>query len=434
MADCTRVCSEAFDQRTFQTEVDSSLKTLLASTATKDIEVVVLCDVQGDGTTVPFLRVYTVDCDGERSTADYTLDGTTPYVTTGTVHDCDGANDAEFLVLCDVQGDGTTIPFIRVFITDDDGVRTSADFQLDGSTPYVTTGTVDVCDGTNDVEYLVLCDDQGGGVITPFIRVFTVDDDGVRTSSDFQLDGATPYVVVGTATVCDGPNDSEFQVLCDDQGAGTIVTFLRVYTVDDGGNITAADYALDGTTPYTVLGTVVICDTINDTEYVVLCDVQGSGVTTPFLRVFVTDDAGTRTSSDFQLDGSTPYVVTGTVDVCDGTNDVEIVTLCDVSGAGVTTPFLRIFTTNDDGTRSSADFQLDGTTPYVVTGTVDVCDGANDAEYLVLCDINGATTTPFIRRFILDDNGVQTSADFELDGSTPYVVAGTADICFTIKS
>ncbi|MFK0063344.1 hypothetical protein ACIQTN_29465 [Streptomyces werraensis] len=56
-----------------------------------------------------------------------------------------------------------------------------------------------------------------------------------------------------------GATDAEFVVLCDDDGAGGITPFLRRYTVEDGLTV-ATDTELDGTTAYAPAGTVVRCD------------------------------------------------------------------------------------------------------------------------------------------------------------------------------
>lgn len=53
--------------------------------------------------------------------------------------------------------------------------------------------------------------------------------------------------------------DREFEILCDDDGAGNVVAFLRRYTVDTSGAVVPVDTQLDGTTPYTVVGAVGRC-------------------------------------------------------------------------------------------------------------------------------------------------------------------------------
>lgn len=54
---------------------------------------------------------------------------------------------------------------------------------------------------------------------------------------------------------------------------------------------------------------------------VVLCDVAASGASTPFIRRLVFDpDTATVTKTDTALDGTTPYVVAGTVSTCTGSD------------------------------------------------------------------------------------------------------------------
>ncbi|MFJ3249064.1 hypothetical protein [Streptomyces sp. NPDC086782] len=53
--------------------------------------------------------------------------------------------------------------------------------------------------------------------------------------------------------------DREFEILCDDDGAGSVTAFLRRYSVDVSGAVVPVDTELDGVTPYTVAGTVGRC-------------------------------------------------------------------------------------------------------------------------------------------------------------------------------
>lgn len=62
---------------------------------------------------------------------------------------------------------------------------------------------------------------------------------------------------VGSVSVAN--TDREFVPLCDDDGAGTVVPFLRRYSTDQAGTVTTTDTGLDGTTPYAVAGTVTTC-------------------------------------------------------------------------------------------------------------------------------------------------------------------------------
>ncbi|MFI1954800.1 hypothetical protein ACH437_23630 [Streptomyces xinghaiensis] len=65
----------------------------------------------------------------------------------------------------------------------------------------------------------------------------------------------------GTAgSVSTATPDREFEILCDDDGAGNTTTFLRRYTVDSTGVTVPADTELDGVTAYTVTGLARRCE------------------------------------------------------------------------------------------------------------------------------------------------------------------------------
>lgn len=102
------------------------------------------------------------------------------------------------------------------------------------------------------VGVLVLCDDVG-----PFIRHIN---NGVAT--DTEIDGETPYVVTGDVVVCGGTSTGGFASatvvqLCDSDDS---TPFLRHIAYDDAGDpIGATDTELDGITPYTVVGDAVLC-------------------------------------------------------------------------------------------------------------------------------------------------------------------------------
>jgi hypothetical protein len=60
----------------------------VSAAAAADAEYEILCDVQADGSSTPFLRHYTTSGTGAPAVSDTTLDGTTAYAPTGTVVRC----------------------------------------------------------------------------------------------------------------------------------------------------------------------------------------------------------------------------------------------------------------------------------------------------------------------------------------------------------
>lgn len=355
----------------------------------------VLCDDDGAGTFTPFLRRYVIDHLGAVTIVDTLLDGTSVYVPSGTVTECSLAGGGLAVeLLCDNNGINSVTPFLRQI--DSSGVVT--DTTLDGTTPYVTTGTVEKCHGY-EINVAALCDDDDG---TVFLRHYISDQEGLPLGSfDTDLDGAA-YVLVGTAIACNQPNDV-IKILCDSAN-GT--KFLRRYVINNDGTVEITDTTLDGTTGYVLSGSAAACSESNDVVEI-LCD-NNDG--TKFLRRYTVDSVGTVTTTDTTLDGTTPYVVVGSAVVCDGAEDFQV--LCDVDTYGdQIAQFIRILYT--DGTFD--DFEMDGTTPYSPTGTVEECcceaQTENIAPSIASTTTSGSTTAGSWEVTIMNTGGAAGTID-----------------------
>lgn len=242
-----------------------------------DQDVVQLCDVQADGTRVPMIRDYRRDETGAVvGHSDYTLDGAA-YVPTGTVDLCQPAaaecGDTEILVLCDVQPDGSVMTFLRRITYDCGGAVTGqADTTLDG-TAYTPLGTVGTCDPSNsvDVETWPLCILNTDGSVMQHVRAEQVyDANGTAAGLPRLVDAVTglPVAIPGGATigVCPGPETCARQIVercgCDDttgDGLGD-VQYTELWAVDpcNGEPPVLLGTYLDGdlTQPYTPVAPV----------------------------------------------------------------------------------------------------------------------------------------------------------------------------------
>ncbi|MGW3447340.1 hypothetical protein [Streptomyces sp. NPDC001076] len=111
-----------------------------------------------------------------------------------------------------------------------------------------------------------------------------------------------------------------------------------------------------------------------DREYEILCDIAADGTATAFMRRVSVDSTGTSTVLDTTLDGTTPYTPADTVGVCpESVTDYEVIELCDIAADGTATAFLRRLAIAEDGTVTTTDTALDGTTAYTPAGTVGQC-------------------------------------------------------------
>lgn len=256
----------------------------------------------------------------------------------------------------------------------------------------------------------VLCDD-GTDPGTPFLRIYRYSPAGVFISAvNRELDGTTPYVLIGDAVVCAMPTEIVGTVCIDDCG-GSI-------TVDDGGlsltvdgtvELGAATLAaletvtvLQGTSPWVVSGTVCIDDcggsiTVDGTVTVL----QG---TSPWVV-----SGAIATTVDFDYPEDSPHV-SGDIGafVLAVRNDAAAVltsTNGDYSPIAVDSAGrVGISDLGDSITVDGTVTVLQGTSPWVVSGTVEL----------------GAATLAALETITV------------LQGTSPWVVSGTvtADVTF----
>ncbi|MEV0016693.1 hypothetical protein [Streptomyces tendae] len=134
-----------------------------------------------------FTKVYTQQCDGTVTVSWLDAQGVETAAPDGDLVPCGtgcGAGggqglDVETLTLCDVQADGTAVPFLRHLTYGSAGqVTVVLDTALDGVAPYTPTGTVGRCQSEGrDVEIVPMCvvDNGSGSVIQRILAEITYD-------------------------------------------------------------------------------------------------------------------------------------------------------------------------------------------------------------------------------------------------------------------
>ncbi|MEV5677063.1 hypothetical protein [Streptomyces sp. NPDC052179] len=125
---------------------------------------------------------------------------------------------------------------------------------------------------------------------------------------------------VGAVACAGQPQQFEVGQWCDlDAGGEVIAPVLVEYEYDDTGQLTGVRTLTPGGDPYTVAGTLGICPgAVDDAEYVILCDTATDGSVTEFLRQLTPNGDGTSSTSDTLLDGTTAYTPVGRVGICGG--------------------------------------------------------------------------------------------------------------------
>ena len=369
-----------------------------------------------DSNNIQFVRVFAINALTSVASlvGDYLPDFTGSYTPVGAVASCNETTyDSEVVTFCDNNG-----AFLRHIIYDELGnVDIVYDTTVDGVTTYTPVGTVGTCSGDSFTETIVCA----AGV--QLIRRTASDGTLTFISSNGTVVAAPLVYTIGSCAV----TDIESVQLCftaNTAGAGYAIgdQVIDIRWFNTATNTQVSEVAFNVTqggsavaTPLTAANFDECATNSIDREFEVLCDSVGN-----FLRRYSVNSLGVVTVTDTTLDGVTPYVPVGTIGVCT-TLDREFEVLCDTVGS-----FLRRYSVSSTGVVTTTDTTLDGTTAYVPVGAVGTCNPTvADREFEVLCDTVGT----FLRRYSVSSTGVVTTTDTTLDGTTPYVVTGAVDIC-----
>ncbi|MFJ8852362.1 hypothetical protein [Streptomyces sp. NPDC102437] len=389
---------------------------------------------------------------------------------------------------CDLDAEGEVIaPVLVEYEYDEDGQLIGVRTLTPAGDPYTVTGTLGICPGpVDDVEYLVLCDVQPDGTAIEFLRALTPNGDDTSTARDTTLDGTAPYTPTGTVGVCHPPQcrHCESSVLCD-VPASTVTALLlnppsppalaRSGTLPNGvgwevygGSSSIANWWSIALLPSPSSGPLPVTFTQPvEAEWSAQVGRRSGGVGVivmpPGTQLVSLDpthlwDPATRNLSPVATAGPVgagapvsrfrhPGPVTELRFATDGATGFS--TTQRMVGDFLITPatraFLRTVCRDCDGqVLDTTDTHLDGTTPYTVTGQAGVCHPpteepcASTVDILRLCDLNPTVepdpetglrcAVPFLRHLVHDCSGALVETrDTTVDSSTPYTPVQVTD-------
>jgi hypothetical protein len=436
------------------------------------------------GTATPFLRHLCRSCDGTVTTTDTELDGVTAYVVAGTVGECpaetqrDCASPTEptaTVGLCLADGTPIAVTVVRDCagtVTSEGWLNLTTGAYSAGAPP---AGTV-ACGDSRSIQVSgTFCDvDPATGDVLGLVLIeYTYDDTGAIASVRL-VDATTggTYTPTGTITTCPAGVEQPEQdavILCDTAADGTVTSFLRDFRRDENGAIVGhSDYHLDGTA-YAPTGTVGVCSSpCLNCETVQLCDVtpgpgewarvQGqatpetlaNGITVTWTRNIpaggVYPDTNMRSWLPTAATLTSTLSTSKPAQVRIGVSLLHDQTLTLPPGAEVQSlsshhtydPATRVLTADATSTMSgdtsgganAGDFITHIYLPRVANSvdfTATVPGGAVGFDNI---EAAPAEPYPFLRTVCRGCDGTVTSTtDTELDGTTPYTVLGTPDVC-----
>ncbi|MFJ4627181.1 hypothetical protein [Streptomyces sp. NPDC088847] len=418
-------------------------------TCARQISTVHRCDdTDGDGEAdTRYTEVWALDpCNGE----DPELIGVfaeddygTPYGPVAPVDCPDATADTPVVLgqICyDAAGETRTAAVLKCAACGDPAVT-----YLDVETGATLTAPTVVPCAAQESRAQLLCDVLPDGTSTPFLRTYTIAPDGAVTTADTALDGATPYVVTGTAGACLPLSDCASPMtptatigLCLPDGTPIAVTVVRDCegTVTSEGWINLRSGAFSAGAP--PVGTVA-CGTSQSVQVSgTFCDVDGTGTVVGLVLIeysYATDGTIDSVRLVDAVTGAT-YVPTGTVTTCPtGTEQPEqdIATLCDVQPDGTPVVFIRDYRRDETGAIVGHSDYTPAGAAYAPTGTVGVCPTSieqPDPDMLLLCDVHAdGSSTPFVRDFHRDETGAVIAHTDYTPAGAAYAPTGTVGAC-----
>ncbi|MGW2074268.1 hypothetical protein ACWCPK_38530 [Streptomyces sp. NPDC001953] len=363
-----------------------------------------------------FLRTVCRDCDGTVTTvSDTLLDGETAYTPTGTVGVCMPATPDEpcpstvqVLRLCDLNpdvdpdpdGNRCAMPFLRHLIYDCTGTVTSTlDTAMDGVTAYTPVQAVDC--GTGGVPALMevawpqtgIAEDPALPGGQDFIYTVTNPDTGDAATVHLHATraaGGSCGAYDPTAPVFNNPTNYTLDLTPEAQA----MTRFRLdfNDLDNFEGVNALTPRPDrvefvnGTGTYDpATGNIHTNEAANPgpTVYAYWNTPpatitwgyanNGGGVACTFVAFL-----GTTLKAGCCCSGCGGDSSPGEIEAC---GPVQTLALCDTTADGTIVPFLRTFAYDCDGTVAGVtDTELNGTTPYAVAGTVSQCEPVQCTE------------------------------------------------------
>jgi len=254
---------------------------------------------------------------------------------------------------------------------------------------FVSSGNVTLTAGANLIGSVIIADGNGS---------ITVDQ------------GTSPWVVTGSLEVSDIRIDSVF-VSSGNIALSAGTNMIGSVVIIDGGNVITVDQTAG---PWSVFLT-------DDIEQTISTSVDGGGT-------FRAIDVSVKTGSLLAFQGTSPWVVTGSLEVSDihvdsvyipsgnvtlnvGTNLIGSVIIADgngsitvdgsVSSTQGTSPWVVIGST----------LVTQGTSPWVVTGSLEVSDISVDSVYVSSGNITLSAGTNNIGSVVISDGGGSITVD-----------------------
>jgi predicted nucleotidyltransferase len=314
-------------------------------------------------------------------------------------------NDGDLDIL--VNGTDGTYRQLRVYKNNGDGSFDPAQIEVGGANGGLQDGGVAWGDFDNDGDLDVLVSGTQGSAGR--LRIYKNNGDGSFDSTPINVSSPATGHVNGGVAWGDFDNDGDLDVLANG-GEGATTYQLRVYKNNGNGTMDPAPIEVAGRDLGLRLGSVAWGDFDNDGDLDILTNGFRSNHN---LRVFKNNGNGTFDPTEIDVDGPGFGLSDGTVAWGDFDQDGDLDIL--VSGFNGTNRQLRVYKNNGNGTFDTAQIEVDGLNGGLRYSDVAWGDFDNDGDLDIL--VSGSDgSSPQLRVYMNNGNGTFDGTQIEVDG------------------
>jgi predicted nucleotidyltransferase/6-phosphogluconolactonase (cycloisomerase 2 family) len=314
-------------------------------------------------------------------------------------------NDGDLDIL--VNGTDGTYRQLRVYKNNGDGSFDPAQIEVGGANGGLQDGGVAWGDFDNDGDLDVLVSGTQGSAGR--LRIYKNNGDGSFDSTPINVSSPATGHVNGGVAWGDFDNDGDLDVLANG-GEGATTYQLRVYKNNGNGTMDPAPIEVAGRDLGLRLGSVAWGDFDNDGDLDILTNGFRSNHN---LRVFKNNGNGTFDPTEIDVDGPGFGLSDGTVAWGDFDQDGDLDIL--VSGFNGTNRQLRVYKNNGNGTFDTSQIEVDGLNGGLRYSDVAWGDFDNDGDLDIL--VSGSDgSSPQLRVYMNNGNGTFDGSQIEVDG------------------
>jgi DNA-binding beta-propeller fold protein YncE/predicted nucleotidyltransferase len=310
---------------------------------------------------------------------------------------------------------------LRIYKNNGNGTMDSIPIDIDGAGGGLQYGGVAWGDFDNDGDVDVLVN---GYRVTSELRIYKNNGNGTMDPAQLDVAGSGAGLIYGKVAWGDFDNDGDFDVLVSGEASGGVTRELRIYKNNGNATMDPNRMDIDGASGGFRYSSVAWGDYDLDGDLDVLVAGQQNAGSTPELRVFNNNGNGTMDGAQIEVDGAAGGFYHGDVAWGDFDNDGDVDILTSGYSNGGTRE-LRVYKNNGNGTINAAQIEVDGAGGGLRYSSVAWGDHDNDGDLDVLVSGERTSASAYdLRVYKNNGNGTLDSTQIDVDGPNGGLYSG----------